>query len=118
MGDTIGVLIRKAPYGMEDAFAGLRLGLATLANGITTIVILMEDGVFNAVKHQNPKKIGMPSIIETLNDLLSLDVKLYCVEDHLLERDILKQDLIDDLIYINEREISDIILNCEIVTSF
>jgi tRNA 2-thiouridine synthesizing protein C len=118
MVESIGVLVRKAPYGVEDAFAGLRLGLATIANDIITRVILMEDGIFNAVKHQNPGKIGMPSILETLNDLLSLDVKLYCLEDHLLERGIQKQDLIDNLIYINENDISNIILNCGIVASF
>lgn len=115
---SICVLIRKAPYGTEDAFAGLRLGLATIANGMETKVILMEDGVLSAVKHQNPEKIGMPSIIDTINDLLSLEVKIYCVEEHLRGRDIHKEDLMEDMVFITEEEISNIILDCDGVASF
>lgn len=115
---SICVLIRKAPYGTEDAFAGLKLGLATIANGMETKVVLMEDGVLNALKHQKPEKIGMPSIIDTINDLLSLDVKIYCVDEHLEARNIKKQDLIDEMVFILEKDLSTIISGCDAVTSF
>lgn len=115
---SICVLIRKAPYGTEDAFAGLRLGLATIANGMETKVILIEDGVLSAVKHQNPEKIAMPSIIDAINDLLSLEVKIYCVEEHLRARGVQKEDLMEDVIFISEKEISNIILDCDGVASF
>ena len=112
------VLIRKAPYGTEDAFAGLKLGLATIANGMETKVILMEDGVFNAMKHQKSEKIHMPSIIDAINDLLSLDVKIYCVLDHLIERGIEKENLMDEINFIDEKNISDIVLSCDAMTAF
>lgn len=118
MVNSICVLIRKSPYGTEDAFAGLRLGLATIANGMETRIILMEDGVLCAKKDQKPQKIHMPSMIETLNDLFSLEVKIYCVEDHLSEREIKKEDLIEELNFIPKKEISDIILSCDAQTSF
>ena len=53
---SICVLIRKAPYGTEDAFAGLRLGLATIANGLETEIVLLEDGVFNALSIKIQKR--------------------------------------------------------------
>jgi tRNA 2-thiouridine synthesizing protein C len=115
---SVCVLIRKAPYGIEDAFAGLRLGLATIANGLKTRIILLEDGILSGVKNQNTEKIGMPSILETMDDLLSLDVKIYCVEDHLKERGIEKDDLREDLIFIGIDEISNHILDCDVCTSF
>ncbi|UCE38546.1 MAG: DsrE family protein [Thermoplasmata archaeon] len=111
-------MVRKAPYGTEDAFAGLKLGLATIANGMETKIILTEDGVYNAMKNQNPEKIGMPLIVDAVNDLISLDVKIYCVEDHLKERGIKKEDLLEELVFIGEKEISDLSLGCDVVTSF
>lgn len=116
--NSICVLIRKSPYGTEDAFAGLRLGLATIANGMETKVILMEDGVLCGKKNQKPQQIHMPSIIETINDLFTLEVKIYCVEDHLADRGIEKEDLIEELNFIPKKEISDIILSCDAQTSF
>jgi sulfur relay (sulfurtransferase) DsrF/TusC family protein len=110
--------VRKAPYGTEDAFAGLKLGLSTIANGMETKVILIDDGVYNAVKNQSSEKIGMPLIIDAINDLTSLDVSIYCVEDHLKERDIQKEDLLEELIFIDEKEISQLSLSCDAVTFF
>jgi sulfur relay (sulfurtransferase) DsrF/TusC family protein len=115
---SICVFVRKAPYGTEDAFAGLKLGLATIANGMETKVILVDDGVYNAVKNQNSEEIGMPLISDAINDLISLDVKIYCVENHLIERGIQKDDLMEELIFIDENEISKLSLECDAVTSF
>lgn len=111
-------MIRKPPYGTEDAFAGLRLALATIANAIETKVVLFGDGILNGIEGQNPEKIGMPSIIEALKDLLGLDVKIYCVEEHLKVRGIKKEDLKEDLIVIEEKGISEIVLNCDGVVPF
>ncbi len=111
-------MIRKPPYGAEDAFAGLRLALATIANAIETRVVLFGDGVLNGIECQNPEKIGMPSIIEALEDLLGLDVKIYCVEEHMMDRGIKKADLKEDLIVIEEKELPEIILTCDAVTTF
>ncbi len=118
MVSSICVLIRKAPYGTEDAFAGFKLGLATIANGMETKVILMDDGVLAALKDQNPEKIGMPSILDAIEDLISLDVNITCVEEHLKARDVQKEELIGDIKFIREEEISDLILGCDAVTAF
>ncbi|UCE73866.1 MAG: DsrE family protein [Methanomassiliicoccales archaeon] len=118
MANSICVLIRKAPYGMEDAFAGLRLGLATIASGIETKIVLLEDGVFCGMKRQITENIGMPCLMNTLDDLVSLDVKIYCVEDDLEPREIEKSKLMDEMKFITENELSDLILSCDAVTSF
>ena len=115
---SVCVLVRKAPYGTEDAFAGLKLGLATIANGLNTNVILIEDGVYNAVRNQSSEQIGMPLIIDAINDLISLDVKIYCVENHLEERGIKKDDLLKELVFIDENEISLLCLEADAITSF
>jgi tRNA 2-thiouridine synthesizing protein C len=115
---SICVLVRKPPYGTEDAFAGLRLALALIANAIETKVVLLDDGVFNCVKGQNSEKIEMPSNIEVLQDLLGLDVKILCVREHLKVRGIDDKDIIQDMTMIQENELSEIIQSCDAVTSF
>ena len=118
MVDSVCVLIRKAPYGAENAFAGLRLALATAANGIETKVVLMEEGVLNAVENQNSADIGMPSILDAVDDLLSLDVSIYCMEDNLDGHGIGKERLKREMVYIAESDISDLILGCQVMTTF
>ena len=118
MVDSICVLIRKAPYGTEGAFAGLRLALAIVANGIETKVVLMEEGVLNAVKHQDPAGIGMPSILDAVDDLLSLDASVYCVEDDMDGHGVTKKEMREEVVYITESDLSDLILGCQIMTTF
>jgi tRNA 2-thiouridine synthesizing protein C len=118
MVDSVCVLIRRAPYGAENAFAGFRLALATAANGIDTKVVLMEEGVLNAVCDQNSADIGMPSILDAMEDLLSLDVGIYCVEDHLDDLGVVKEVLRKEMNYIPETDLSDLILGCQVMTTF
>jgi len=118
MVDSICVLIRKAPYGTENAFAGLRLALATAANGIDTKVVLMDEGILNAVCDQKPSDIGMPSILDAIDDLLSLDVKIYCVENSLDEHDIGKEILKEEMQFVEESGLSNLVLGCQVMTTF
>ena len=53
-----------------------------------------------------------------MNDLLSLDVKIYCLKGHLRGRGIQNEDLMEELIFIGEKELSGLILNCDAVTAF
>jgi sulfur relay (sulfurtransferase) DsrF/TusC family protein len=78
----------------------------------------MDDGVFNALKDQSTGNIGMPRISDAIEDLLSLDVKILCISEHLKERNIQKEDLIDDLVFIHEDEIPGLSMESDCVTTF
>ncbi len=88
MADDLLVLITKPPYGLEDAFAGMRLALGGLVSGLvpSTSTLLMGDGTLNAIADQRPEALGMPSNVEAIQDLLDLDSPVYCVEEDLRER--------------------------------
>lgn len=85
---SIAVLITKAPYGTEDAFAGLRLALAMLASGTVdrATVLMIGDGTLNVVASQRPEAISMPSNIEAIEDLLDFGSDVYCVSEDLRSR--------------------------------
>jgi len=88
MADSLLVLITKAPYGLEEAFAGARLALGGKVSGLmeTSNILLMGDGTLNALETQKPEAVGMPSNLEALQDVMDLDGEVYCVEPDLRQR--------------------------------
>lgn len=88
MAESLLVLITKAPYGMEEAFAGARLALGGMVSGLmeNSGILLIGDGTLNALEAQAPGAVGMPSNLEALQDVLDLDGRVYCVEEDLHAR--------------------------------
>ncbi len=96
---SILTIIKSAPYGKEDAFAGLRFSLSQIAAGMMDMcdTILVEDGVYNIKLGQDTRAVRMPSNLEATEDLLDLDGKVYCVREHLEERGIPLDDILDEV---------------------
>ncbi|MDD1765335.1 MAG: DsrE family protein [Methanomassiliicoccales archaeon] len=119
MAKSIAVLITKAPYGTEDAFAGLRLALAMVASGSVerTTVIMMGDGALNAVAAQKPETIDMPSNIEAIKDLIEFGSDVYCVSEDLKSRVGVIQT-IDGVKMISWEEFRSTLREHELVTTF
>ena len=74
-------IILKPPYGSEDSFAGMMFALSQIASGIIekSDVILIHDGVYNAKSGQKPEELGMPSIVDVINNLSAFGCKIYCI---------------------------------------
>ncbi|HNX48029.1 MAG TPA: DsrE family protein [Methanomassiliicoccales archaeon] len=86
MAQSLLILVTKAPYGFEEAFAGLRAGLGMLASGQVPVsnALLVGEGTLNAVAAQKPEAVRMPSNAEAINDLLEFEAKVYVVKEDLL----------------------------------
>ena len=99
MVNTILTIIKSAPYGREDAFAGLRFSLSQIAAGMLDAcdTILVEDGVYNTLKGQWARAIMMPSNLDAVQDLLDLDGRVFCVREHLKERNISPKDILEGI---------------------
>ena len=119
MAESIVVLISKPPYGIEEAFAGLRLSLAMMVSGVVerSTVILVGDGTLNAVASQDPEAIGMPSNVEAVTDLDDFEGEVYCIEEDLRERlgDI---EIIENVQMIDWDRAREIIEEHDLVTTF
>ena len=92
-------IVKSAPYGKEDAFAGLRFSLSQIAAGMIepADTLLVEDGVYNALKGQRSDVIRMPSNEEAVQDLLDLDGRVLCVREHLEARGIPQDAILEDV---------------------
>ncbi len=118
MAKSILVLITKPPYGLEEAFAGLRLALAMAVNGMKTTVLMMEDGVFNAVASQKPDTVKMPSNIDAVKDLYDFETSVYVVGEDLESRGIPEPRLFEGLKVIESSKTKDLIAEHDVVTTF
>lgn len=118
MAGSILVLITKAPYGLEEAFAGLRLALATGVNGMKTSVLMAEDGVYNAVATQTPEAVKMPSNIEATKELYDFDVLVYVVKEDLAARGIPESRLFEGLKPVPASKARELLAEHDVVTTF
>ncbi|MEM2890894.1 MAG: DsrE family protein [Thermoplasmata archaeon] len=118
MANSILVVVTKPPYGVEDAFAGLRLGLAMAVNGIRTSVLMTDDGVFNAVGSQRPEAVKMPSNIDATRDLYDFDVPVYVVKEDLAARGIPESRLFEGLKPLPASDIRKLVADHDVVTTF
>ncbi|MEM0343622.1 MAG: DsrE family protein [Thermoplasmata archaeon] len=118
MANSILVVVTKPPYGVEDAFAGLRLGLAMAVNGIRTSVLMTDDGVFNAVGSQRPEAVKMPSNIDATRDLYDFDVPVYVIKEDLAARGIPESRLFEGLKPLPASDIRKLVADHDVVTTF
>ena len=115
---SILVLITKPPYGLEEAFAGLRLALAMSVNGMKTSVLMMEDGVYNAVATQKPEAVRMPSNIEATKELYDFDVPVYVVKEDMAARGIPDLKLFEGLKPIPASDVKKLLAEHDLATTF
>jgi sulfur relay (sulfurtransferase) DsrF/TusC family protein len=118
MASSILVLITRAPYGLEEAFAGLRLALAMGVNGMKTSVVLMEDGVYNAVASQKSEVLKMPSNADATKELYDFDVQVHVVKEHLESRGIPESRLFEGLKVTPSSQLKQLMNEHDLVTTF
>jgi len=118
MADSTLVVITKPPYGLEEAFAGLRLALAIGVNGMKTSVVMLEDGVYNAVGTQKPEAVKMPSNIDATKELYDFDIPVYVVREDLAARGIPETRLFEGLKVIPAATVRDLVADHDVVTTF
>jgi len=112
------VLITKAPYGLEEAFAGLRLALAMGVNGMKTSVLLLEDGVYNALATQNADAVKMPSNMDATKELYDFDVPVYVVKEDLDARGIPESKLFEGLKVVPASTARQLLAEHDVTTTF
>ncbi len=85
MAENIVVMITKPPYGTEEAFAGMRQALALQVSGLMerTVVLMMGEGTLNALSTQHPQALSMPSNVESVEDLITLEAEVYVISEDL-----------------------------------
>lgn len=87
---------RKAPYGTVYALESLEVVLIAAAFEQEVTLAFVDDGVYQIIKDQKPKAIGMKNFSPTYKALGDYDIKqLYVERESLEERGLTEEDLME-----------------------
>ena len=111
--DSIVIIITMAPYGREDSFNGLYLPIVTIAEQIKTEVLLIEDGVFCALKGERAKDMSYPSVSELVSSTLILDGKVYADTISCGVRGVKRDELIERVELVSDEKIAQILVEAQ-----
>ena len=119
MGNTVTVLMRKAPYGSVYTAEGFRsmMGIGVFEMDIS--VLFADDGVYALVKDQNPERLDMQPLGEGFPMLPEFGVEEFYVHQPSLEtRGLSVDDLVMDVQLLDNAGLAELLANRGTVLPF
>ncbi|MBI4317504.1 MAG: DsrE family protein [Chloroflexi bacterium] len=90
------ILLTRGTYGhWDDAFSAIQVGNAVLAVEEGATMLLLDDGVYFAVRGQDPSDIGITSNTSFIQDFIDLGGRLLALNTSMEKRGLTKQDLME-----------------------
>ena len=119
MGNTVSVLMRRAPYGTVYAAEGLRSLLGIGVFELDVSVVFVDDGVYVLVDNQDPAGLDMKPLDQAFSSLPEFGVdKFYVHSDSLRERGLTPADLVIDAELVDDAGVARLLESSRIVLPF
>jgi tRNA 2-thiouridine synthesizing protein C len=110
---------RKAPYGTIHALESLEVVLIAATFDQDVSLAFLDDGVYELVKGQNTKAIGMKNFSPTYRALDGYDVEKLFVERESMEaRGLTESDLLVPVEVLSSAQMADLMAEQDVVLSF
>ncbi len=110
---------RKAPYGTVYALESLEVVLITATFDQDVSLVFLDDGVYELLKGQNTKAIGIKNFSPTYRALDGYDVeKLYVERESLEARGLSEDQLLVDVEVLSSAEMGELMAQQDVVLSF
>ena len=110
---------RKPPYGTIYALESLEVVLIAATFDQDVSLVFLDDGVYELVKGQNSKAIGIKNFSPTYRALEGYDVeKLYVERESLAARGLTEKDLLVPVEVLSSAEMADLMAGQDVVLSF
>ena len=110
---------RKAPYGTIYALESLEVVLITATFDQDVSLVFMDDGIYELVKGQQPKGIGIKNFSPSYRALDGYDVeKLYVDQDSLAQRGLTEKDLLVPVEVLDSAEMGQLMQQQDVILSF
>lgn len=116
--DSILIIVDKAPYGYEDTFSAFYVSIACLNKGMDSDVLLVGDGVYAALKDQNPGgSVNYPNVGE-LSYLIFPEGNIFVHLNSMDDRGLNEEDMVEAAQIIDDNELREILLSKTKDTAF
>ena len=110
---------RKAPYGTIYALESLEEVLITATFDQDVSLVFIDDGVFELVKGQQTKDIGIKNFSPSYRALDGYDVeKLYVDQESLSARGLSEKDLLVPVEVLNAEQMGQLMQQQDVILSF
>mgnify|MGYP003460957658 FL=1 len=110
---------RKAPYGTIYALESLEVVLITATFDQDVSLVFLDDGVYELLKGQNTKAIGIKNFSPTYRALDGYDVeKLYVERESLEARGLSEDQLLVDVEVLSSAQMGELMAQQDVVLSF
>jgi len=110
---------RKAPYGTIYALESLEVVLITATFDQDVSLVFIDDGVYELMKGQNTKAVGIKNFSPTYRALDGYDVeKLYVERESLEARGLSEEQLLVDVEVLSSAQMGELMAEQDVVLSF
>ena len=110
---------RSAPYGTIYALESLEVVLISAAFDQDVSLAFVADGVYELLKGQNTKAIGIKNFSPTYRALVGYDVeKLYVERESLEARGLTEDQLLVDVEVLSSAQMGELMADQDVVLSF
>lgn len=111
--ESLCILVRRSPYGTIHATESFRHLAGALNSGLKVIAILVDDGIYMAKDNQEAEVFGWTSLSESLSSFLSKEkgqnIKVYVHDSSLRTRGMEKERFIEEIEFIDDKKLAEII---------
>jgi len=110
---------RKAPYGTIYALESLEVVLITATFDQDVSLVFLDDGVYELMKGQNTKAVGIKNFSPAYRALDGYDVeKLYVERESLAARGLNEDQLLVDVEVLSSAQMGELMAEQDVVLSF
>ena len=110
---------RKAPYGTIYALESLEVVLITATFDQDVTLVFIDDGVYELVKGQQTKGIGIKNFSPSYRALEGYDIeKLYVDQASLAQRGLTESDLLVPVEVLDARQMGELMAQQDVILSF
>ena len=110
---------RKAPYGTIYALESLEVVLITATFDQDVSLVFIDDGVYELVKGQQTKDVGIKNFSPSYRALEGYDVeKLYVDQDSLTQRGLSEKDLLVPVEVLDAEQMGQLMQQQDVILSF
>ena len=119
MNKKILIALMHGTYGHhDDCYGAIQLANAIVAKGGEVTLFLRRDGVYFAMKGQDPTGLGLPNNLEEISDFLELGGTIKVDSNALASRGLELEDLVEELEIIDSSRVIELIEEHEFCLTF